>query len=162
MKSPENVLGDGTFKLGLYCAFGEGVTIILTNHKACYPNMQMQLQRDYFSNERLLVERKKKDVTIGNNTWFGHNAIVLPGVHIGDGAIIGAGSVVTKDVEPYTIVAGNPAKVIRKRFKDSMIRFLLELKWWEWGDQRIRKNREFFETDLTKISIKELKKVIVE
>ena len=73
----------------------------------------------------------KGDTVIGSDVWIGQNAVILPGVRIGDGAIIGASSVVGSDVEPYTIAAGNPAKPIRKRFDGELISLLLELKWWD-------------------------------
>ena len=73
----------------------------------------------------------KGDTVVGNDVWIGQNAVILPGVHIGDGAIIGANSVVGRNVEPYTIVAGNPAKVLRKRFDDELIGLLLRFKWWD-------------------------------
>ena len=73
----------------------------------------------------------KGDTVIGNDVWIGQNAVVLPGVHIGDGAIIGANSVVGSDVAPYVIVAGNPARTIRKRFDDELIALLLRFKWWD-------------------------------
>ena len=73
----------------------------------------------------------KGDTVIGNDVWIGQNAVILPGVHIGDGAIIGANSIVGRDVEPYTIVAGNPAKVLRKRFDDELIDLLLSFRWWD-------------------------------
>lgn len=73
----------------------------------------------------------KGDTVIGNDVWIGQNATVLPGVHIGDGAIIGAESVVGSDVEPYTIVVGNPAGKVRRRFDDELIGLLLEWKWWD-------------------------------
>lgn len=73
----------------------------------------------------------KGDTVIGNDVWIGQNAVILPGVHIGDGAIIGANSVVGSDVPPYTVVAGNPARKIRKRFDDELISLMLELKWWD-------------------------------
>lgn len=73
----------------------------------------------------------KGDTIIGNDVWIGQNATILPGVHIGDSAIIGANSVVGSDVEPYTIVAGNPAKKLRKRFDDALIELLLRFKWWD-------------------------------
>lgn len=73
----------------------------------------------------------KGDTVIGNDVWIGQNAVILPGVHIGDGAIIGANSVVASDVPPYTIVAGNPAREIRKRFDDELISLMLEFKWWD-------------------------------
>ena len=73
----------------------------------------------------------KGDTVIGNDVWIGQNAVILPGVHIGDGAVIGANSVVGSDIAPYTVAAGNPAKPIRKRFGEELIALLLEWKWWE-------------------------------
>lgn len=73
----------------------------------------------------------KGDTVVGNDVWIGQNATILPGVRLGDGAIIGANSTVGSDVEPYTIVAGNPARVIRKRFDDELIEVLEEVKWWD-------------------------------
>ena len=73
----------------------------------------------------------KGNTVIGNDVWIGQNAVILPGVHVGDGAIIGANSVVGSDVAPYTIVIGNPAKVLRKRFDDELIELLLKFKWWD-------------------------------
>ena len=73
----------------------------------------------------------KGDTVIGNDVWIGQNAVILPGVHIGDGAIIGANSVVGHDVPPYTIVAGNPARVLRKRFDDELIDLLERFRWWD-------------------------------
>jgi len=73
----------------------------------------------------------KGDTVIGNDVWIGQNAVILPGVQIGDGAIIGANSVVGSDVEPYTIVIGNPARNLRKRFDDELIDLLLRFKWWD-------------------------------
>lgn len=82
----------------------------------------------------------KGDIVIGSDVWIGYEAVILSGVTIGDGAVIGARAVVTKDVPPYTIVGGVPAKPIRKRFSDSSIETLLALKWWDWPDEKIAKN----------------------
>ena len=79
----------------------------------------------------------KGDTVIGNDVWIGQNAVILPGVHIGDGAIIGAESVVGSDVEPYTVVAGNPARAIRRRFDDEMIDLLLRFRWWDKSTEEI-------------------------
>lgn len=79
----------------------------------------------------------KGDTIIGNDVWIGQNATLLPGVHIGDGAIIGANSVVASNVEPYTVVAGNPAKIIRKRFDDELIEIMEKLKWWDKSIEEI-------------------------
>lgn len=82
----------------------------------------------------------KGDIIIGNDVWIGYEAVILSGVTIGDGAIIGTRAVVTKDVPPYTIVGGTPAKPIRKRFNDKSINDLLQLKWWNWSKEKIQKN----------------------
>lgn len=82
----------------------------------------------------------KGDIIIGNDVWIGYEAIILAGVTIGDGAIIGARAVVTKDVLPYTIVAGVPAKPIKKRFDDKTISKLLDIQWWNWSDEKIAQN----------------------
>ena len=82
----------------------------------------------------------KGDIVVGNDVWIGYEAVILAGVTIGDGAIIGARAVVTKDVPPYTIVGGVPAKQIRKRFNEETIDTLLKLKWWDWSKERIAKN----------------------
>lgn len=82
----------------------------------------------------------KGDIVIGNDVWIGYEAVILAGVTVGDGAIIGTRAVVTKDVPPYTIVGGVPAKPIRKRFSDDVIARLSELKWWDWPKDRIKQN----------------------
>ena len=82
----------------------------------------------------------KGDIIIGNDVWIGYEAVIMSGVTIGDGAIIAARAVVTKDVPPYTIVGGVPAKLIRKRFSDETIARLSEIKWWDWSYDRIKKN----------------------
>ncbi len=82
----------------------------------------------------------KSDTVIGNDVWIGHDATIMPGVQIADGAIIATKAVVTKDVEPYTIVGGNPAKPIKKRFSEATISKLLQLKWWDWDIEKITEN----------------------
>ncbi|MCA0402724.1 MAG: CatB-related O-acetyltransferase [Proteobacteria bacterium] len=81
---------------------------------------------------------RKKDTQIGNDVWIGYGATIMPGVNIGDGAIIATGAVVSKDVAPYEIVGGNPASVIRKRFDEETIDFLLKLQWWNWPIEQIK------------------------
>lgn len=120
-------------EIGKFCSIGSGASFILAgnqghNHKwiSAYP-----FDKEIFPNAKSGFETKR-DTVIGNDVWIGTEAIIMPGVKIGDGAVIGTRSVVTKDVEPYTIVGGNPAKVIKKRFSDSDIEKLLEIKWWNW------------------------------
>ena len=95
----------------------------------------------------------KGDTIIGNDVWIGYRASIMPGIHIGDGAIIAANSVVTKNVDPYSIVGGNPATEIRKRFNEEQIKQLLELKWWNWDIEKITDN-------LDKLTSSDLEKLI--
>lgn len=85
----------------------------------------------------------KGDIVIGNDVWIGFEAVILAGVKIGDGAIIGTRAVITKDVPPYSIVGGIPAKVIRKRYSPDIIEQLLSLRWWDWTKDRIKRNLPF-------------------
>ena len=82
----------------------------------------------------------KGDIFIGNDVWVGENSLIMSGVTIGDGAVIGARSIVTKDVPPYTIAVGSPAKIAKKRFRDDQIDKLLDIKWWNWDEQKIINN----------------------
>jgi acetyltransferase-like isoleucine patch superfamily enzyme len=128
-------------KIGNYCSIADGVGILLDSaHRpdwiTTYPfSYVFEEFRNTFG-----VPISKGNVNIGNDVWIGKNALILSGVTIGDGAVIGAGSVVTKDVEPYAIVAGNPARLIRKRFDQETINELLKIKWWQWDTQRIKEN----------------------
>ena len=89
----------------------------------------------------------KGDTTVGNDVWIGYGATIMPGVTIGDGAIIAAKSVVVKDVDPYTIVGGNPAMEIKKRFSESKIKELLELQWWDWPIEKITEKVQYLTGD---------------
>ena len=82
----------------------------------------------------------KGDIVIGNDVWIGYEAVIMAGVHIGNGAIIATRAVVTKDVPPYTIVGGVPAKTIRKRFSDDTITALLQINWWDWPEEKIKQH----------------------
>lgn len=86
----------------------------------------------------------KGPIVIGNDVWIGRRAIVLSGVTVGDGAIIGAGAVVSRDVPPFAVAAGNPARVVRYRFTDEEIEMLLDLAWWHWPEDRIREEADLF------------------
>ena len=121
--------------IGKFCQIASGVKFIMNgaNHQinavSAYPFYIFEgWDQETPSLSKMPI---KGDTIIGNDVWIGQNATILPGVHIGDGAIIGLNSVVTKNIEPYTIAAGNPAKVIRKRFDDELIKLMLKLKWWD-------------------------------
>lgn len=82
----------------------------------------------------------KGDTVVGHDVWVGYDALVMPGVRVGDGAIVAARSVVTKDVPPYTIVGGNPAVVVRQRFPDEVVAELLAIRWWDWPVEKVTRN----------------------
>jgi phosphonate metabolism protein (transferase hexapeptide repeat family) len=91
-------------------------------------------------NAKIVTQREKKSIIIGNDVWIGQGTIIMENITIGDGAIIGAHTVVTKNVDPYAIVVGNPGKVIRYRFNKETIEELLKIKWWDWSKERLSEN----------------------
>lgn len=132
--------------IGKYCSIACGAKFMFTsgNHKmsslSTYPFPlffeEWNLNRDDVTN----AWDNEGDIVIGNDVWIGYEAVIMQGVHIGDGAIIGTRAVVTKDVPPYTIVGGVPAKEIKKRFSEEIIRKLIEIQWWNWDEQTVQKN----------------------
>ncbi|WP_199194180.1 CatB-related O-acetyltransferase [Pleurocapsa sp. CCALA 161] len=148
--------------IGKYCAIAHNLRIRTRNHYTGYINMQHRFQRRYNFPE---LVRTKGAINIGNGVWIGDNVTILPGVEIANGAVIGAGSIVTKSIPPYSIAVGNPAKVIKKRFSDQIIEQLQEINWWDWSEEKIKNNRRFFETDFSQIKKDEMfmiNKVIVD
>jgi acetyltransferase-like isoleucine patch superfamily enzyme len=131
-------------KVGKFCSFASNVVIMLGgNHRVDWVTTYPFASLPEAWPEAALIEghpATNGDVIIGNDVWVGHGVTILSGVTIGDGAAIAACSVVTKDVAPYAIVAGNPAKQIRKRFDDAIIEKLLLTQWWNWPIDKIRKN----------------------
>lgn len=134
-------------RIGRFCSIATGAVIDLgwshrTDLATTYPMWAFADQwteaRDLKTSGVLFVP--KGDVVIGNDVWIGREALVMSGITIGDRAVIGARSVVTSDVEPYSIVAGNPARVIRKRFDQKTIDRLIEMRWWEWPAEKINRN----------------------
>ena len=130
--------------IGKFCEIACGTKFIMTNgHKFdgfsayLFADFKRGWDRDYDYFETL---PSKGDIVVGNDVWFGYESLILPGVHIGDGAIIGARAVVTKDVPAYSVVAGNPARVVKMRFDDAIIQELLKIKWWDWPVEKITRN----------------------
>ncbi|VXC31305.1 conserved hypothetical protein [Flavobacterium sp. 9AF] len=136
------VKGKGLFKIGNYCALGQDIKIILSNHVYNYPSLQYNFYRKRFN--ELPYKMDKGNITIGSDVWIGDNAILLPNITVGNGAIIGAGAVVTKDVPDFAIVGGNPAKIIKYRFSEAQIIEINNKKWWNWDNEKIIKNRDYF------------------
>lgn len=132
--------------IGRFCSIGDNVSIGLSNHR-----MDLLSTSPCFSEKKDSVKFKTykgksiSDITttIGNDVWIGEKVLIKAGLSLGDGCIVGMGSVVTKDVPPYTIVAGNPAKIIKYRFEDSVVQKLLKYKWWNLPDDILQKNNGF-------------------
>jgi virginiamycin A acetyltransferase len=132
--------------IGKFCAIAAGTAFIMNgaNHAmtgfSTYPfNIFGQGWEQGFD-WATIQAGFKGDTTVGNDVWIGQEATIMPGVTIGDGAIVAAKSVVTADVPPYAIVGGNPAKLIRRRFADNVIAELLAIRWWDWSVDRITRN----------------------
>lgn len=131
-------------EIGKYCSISWDVTIGATQHPLSNPSTHAFWYRSQFGIVNQDARLDPSIVCIGNDVWIGCNVVIMPGVNVGDGAIIGAGSIVTRDVEPYSIVAGNPARLLRKRFPDDVIEKMIEVHWWDWDDRVIKDNIEFF------------------
>lgn len=129
--------------IGKYCSIARGVTIILggehnTHWVTTYPFNTIFESKKHIKDHPV----SKGPIIIGNDVWIGTEAIILSGVNIGDGAVVAARSLVSKDVPPYSIVAGNPAKIIRYRFDEVTIENLHRLKWWDWPNEKVIDNAE--------------------
>jgi len=139
-------LGDKLI-IGKFCAIAEGVKFIMNgaNHQmdgfTTYP---FYIFGSGWEKATPSIEQLpyKGDTVIGNDVWIGQNVTIMPGIKIADGAIIAANATVVKDVETYTIVGGNPAKAIKKRFSDEKIELLLKIQWWNWDEEKIFENLE--------------------
>jgi virginiamycin A acetyltransferase len=131
--------------IGKFCALAKGVKFIMNgaNHKISgFSTYPFQI----FGNgwEKVMPQPGdlpyRGDTVVGNDVWIGYDALIMPGVKIGDGAIVATRSVVVSDVPPYTIVGGNPAKVIKQRFPDDTVAALLEIAWWHWDIEKITRH----------------------
>jgi virginiamycin A acetyltransferase len=139
----------GRCTIGSYCAIGGRLIVRSGNHHTGMLNLQDYAQRHIIRSCKSVIGLDKGGVAIGHAVWIGDSVIVLPGVNIGNGAVIGAGSVVTKSIPPFAVAAGNPAKVIRNRFPDEALGYLEQLAWWSWDDRRIQANKWLFERDFS-------------
>ena len=132
--------GEGTtLTVGAFCSVAAGVKVFLggehrTDWVSTYPFTEFWPEATKGISGH---PHSRGDVVIGHDVWIGTEAMIMSGVHIGDGAVIGARAVVTKDVPPYTIVAGNPARVVRLRFPPEIVERLQRVAWWNWDDERI-------------------------
>ena len=142
--------------IGKFCMIASGVTFImnggnhLTNAISAYPFAIFDHGWEHAMDGK--QHPYKGDTKVGNDVWIGYNATIMPGVTIGDGAIIATNSTVVQDVAPYSVVGGNPAKEIKRRFDRDSIERLLRLKWWDWDVEKITRNvRHLTDLDVEKL-----------
>jgi len=137
--------GAGLVRIGKFCSIASGLTVLMYGHNyqwiTTYP-FSAEEMRDQWPEARDIVGHptQKSGVIIGNDVWIGRNVTIMSGVTVGDGAVIGACSVVAKNIPPYSIFCGNPARFVKKRFEDAVVAMLLEMKWWNWTVDEIKKN----------------------
>lgn len=129
-----------SLRIGAFCSIAEGVKIFLGGEHRIDWVTTFPFSVLWDSGRGIKGHPKTKgDVNIGNDVWIGADCVILSGVTIGDGAVLGARTVVARDIPPYAIATGNPSLIVRKRFDDLTITRLLRIKWWEWEDKRIEK-----------------------
>lgn len=132
--------------IGRFCSIACGARFLFTSGNHALKSLSTYTFPIFFDEWGLDAKNirdawdNKGDTVIGNDVWIGYEAIIMPGVKIGDGAIVGTRAVVTGDVPPYTIVGGVPARPIRKRFDDETVRRLEALRWWDWDEEKLRRN----------------------
>ena len=132
--------------IGNFTAIGRNTTIGLGRHPMNHISTQNIFYKKNNMNNRWVkpINSTVLPITIGNDVWIGVEALILDGVNVGNGAVIGARSVVTKDVPPYAIVVGSPAKIVKYRFNEEIIKRLQEIKWWDFTDEELDKYIEIF------------------
>lgn len=141
------LIDKNSVSIGRFCSIAYSVKIGLGTHPVDWVSSHSfayDKKYGFQSNNKSFQNQSSRSCVIGNDVWIGANSIILAGVHVGDGAIIGANSLVTKDVEPYSIVFGNPANFHRFRFSNEIRKKMLKIKWWNWSDEKIKKNIIYF------------------
>lgn len=149
----------GKISIGSFSSIAENVSIQEFNHCKDRPTTYA-VQYNIFNKQIEKDVESKGDIVIEEDVWIGSNVVILSGVTIGHGSIIGAGSIVTKDIPPYAIAVGNPAHVMKYRFSEEKIEFLEQLKWWQWSEEKVKKNAAFFDSNLNEISCQEIDKIL--
>ncbi|HCD9885505.1 TPA: CatB-related O-acetyltransferase [Enterococcus faecium] len=144
--------------IGKYCSISWDVTIGAVEH----PLTKLSTAALTYKSEYNLISKDKeypqKRTVIGNDVWIGCNVVIRSGVKVGDGAVIGTGSVCVKDVPPYSIVVGNPAHVLRMRTEEENVKRLLQLAWWDWSTDELKQNIDLLSEELTDDLICKLEK----
>lgn len=154
------IKGRGHIKIGKYCAFGDNLRILAgNNHNYNFPAIQVSFFRQYFGG-KYPGALPDAGVYIGNDVWIGDNVTVLDGSIIGDGCCIAAGAVIKGRIPNYSIAGGVPAKIIKGRFNKEVANFLSEIAWWEWSEEKIKRNKNFFYSDLNRLAVVDILNMI--
>ena len=126
--------------IGRYCSIATGVVFMLSGNQGHRHDWISTFPFDFqeFGDGVKTEIQRAGDTVVGNDVWFGAECVILPGVKIADGAVIGTRAVVTKDVEPYSVVVGNPSRCVKKRFTEQQIALLLEMQWWNWPKSALK------------------------
>jgi virginiamycin A acetyltransferase len=147
----QNEFPDVKVVLGKFCSIANNIRIYCgngyhnSNHISTYPFGHVHTEA--FGNKNPNKGTTKGSVVIGNDVWIGDNVVIMSGVKIGDGAIIANNSHVIQDVQPYSIVGGNPAKLIKFRFEKYIISELMRISWWNWSEEKIKENQNILNSD---------------
>lgn len=134
--------------IGSFCSIGSGAAFIMAGNQGHRHDWVSSFPFFYMPEVPAFAGARDAfapagDTVIGNDVWIGTEAVIMPGIRIGHGAVIGTRALVTRDVEPYTIIGGNPGKPIRKRFDDAQIAMLLEMAWWDWPEDQLKAGMPF-------------------
>lgn len=149
----DNEHEDDRLIIGKFCSIAAGAKFMMGGNQGHNYRWIASYPLDNFDEEPSPLPKAhqfKGDTVIGNDVWIGAESMIMPGVHIADGAVIAARAVVTKNVGPYEIWGGNPARLIKKRFSDEDIAKLLEIKWWDWDLETLKKNLPLLRSDNVK------------
>ncbi|HEV3423459.1 MAG TPA: type B chloramphenicol O-acetyltransferase [Paraburkholderia sp.] len=135
--------------IGSFCSIGSGATFMMAGNQGHRNDWVTTFPFFYMQEEAAFADacdpfEPAGDTIVGSDVWIGSETMIMPGVHIGHGAVIGSRALVTKNVEPYAVIGGNPARPIRKRFSDGEIGMLLEMNWWDWPLEEISKSMKLF------------------
>lgn len=145
-----------TAEIGNFCSLSWNISATGNRHDYRKLTAHPVAQLSSFGIAEEDEPHENRKIVIGNDVWIGANACIMPGVKIGDGSVIGAGAIVTKDVPPFAVVAGNPARILKYRFSDAQITDLMDIKWWDWSEEKLRENIELFKIQIDNEIIRKL------